>query len=295
MAAVTGPSGGVLGDASQRSVPRDFYDQHPDWARELLTIGSYRRAGHDRKRWETVNWEDYRARVGISQRRGPWRTEMFQAADADGWVAEAEGMPHEAGWYTALLHDERGVVMSDLPAEIAGSLPFLDRVAAEGPAFVLIAGLGLGIVPAWLLGNTSVGRIDVIEIDRDVIAMTTGLGDGWRPDWAGDPRLHVYQGDAHTWTAPKADGCALHPGCCAPRPPYWDCAWFDLWDTVSASNLPSMHRLHRRFGRRTGWAMSWERAECEAMRARGQTQVRPDLARELDGWRVCDVTESGTG
>ena len=60
---ITGASAGVLGSAGQQSVTYDFYKRHPDWAKELLTLGSHVRAGHDRERWKTVTWSDYRARV----------------------------------------------------------------------------------------------------------------------------------------------------------------------------------------------------------------------------------------
>ena len=53
------------------------------------------------------------------------------------WIAEAEGMPWEPGRYATLVHETRGIVMSDLPAEIAGCLPFLDRAGrhrrCDGP------------------------------------------------------------------------------------------------------------------------------------------------------------------
>jgi hypothetical protein len=61
-------------------------------------------------------------------------------------VALAEGMPHASGWYTELHHDQGGLIMSDAPAEIAGALDFLDPARGR----VLIAGLGLGILPARL-------------------------------------------------------------------------------------------------------------------------------------------------
>jgi hypothetical protein len=285
----SGPSAGVIGHADRQCFERELVEGHPDLARQLATIGRHPRAGHDRERWQHVNWDGYRARVGVCQSLGPWRIEITEcpASGPDAWIAEAEGMPHVPGWYTTLMHAERGIVMSDLPAEIAGSLPFLDRVAAAGtqhPA-VLIAGLGLGIVPAWLLANTKAGRVDVVEIDPLVIGLIT-LDQCATDQWAADPRLHVHLGDALTWQ--PLDGCALHRQCA--RPAGWDGAFFDIWDTISSENLPSMHRLHRRYARRTGWAMSWERAECEAMRGRGQTVPHPGFS-----CRVARTRQSSTG
>jgi hypothetical protein len=266
-AVIAGPSAGVTGGASQNSWPAALVRDHPGLIKSVTQSGRHQRAGHDRERWRTIRWSDYRAHVGICQQRGPWRVEMVEdKADAPTqWIAEAEGLPWEPGWYTALVHADRGLVMSDVPAEIAGCLPFLDRVRRERCSSVLISGLGLGIVPAWLLANCPVERIDVIEIDPDVIELTT-RDEAAREMWAADPRLHVHLGDA--LTVRLGDRCVLHEDC---YPPEWFAAgWHDIWDRPSAENLPSMARLHRRFGRRTGWQLSWERPECEAMRRRGR-------------------------
>jgi hypothetical protein len=292
---ITGPSGGVLGKDGGIVTP-EVLEKHPDLARQVVTIGRYKRAGHDRALWETIRWEDYRAQVGIGGRSGPWRIWAHEARDGDpgsivtAWVAEAEGLPPTPpGVYAELLHDERGLVMSDMPAEICGALPFLD-LAAElgrgaldfahhlGPARLLIAGLGLGIVPAWVLRNVpGVSRIDIIEIEPDVISLvTSGCREEYAPNaWAADPRLHVHHGDAHTWRPGYRRGCALHGDCVMPAQITWQACWMDIWDVVSPHNLPSMHRLTRRFSRRCGRIFCWERPECEAMRARGQTLERP--------------------
>jgi hypothetical protein len=274
----TGPSGGVTGNASTDAWPESLVREHPDLARAVIQARRRPRAGHDRKRWETVTWTDYRAHVGICQSRGPWRIDMVEEKPGPGqWICEAEQLPWEPGWYTALVHAERGLVMSDVPAEIAGCLPFLDRARVEGWKLcgrrdtgltVLISGLGLGIVPAWLLANAAIHRIDVIEIDPDVIGLVA-RDEAARDAWAASPRLHVHLGDALTWQPQQRDGCELHRDC--PPPSRFDAAWHDIWDRPSADNLPSMMRLHRRFGRRAGWQMSWERPECEAQRHRDAT------------------------
>lgn len=274
---IAGPSAGVLGDGLG-VVDRATFDEHPDIARAIVTFGKRPRAGHDRERWASVNWDQYRAQVGVCCSAGPWRIAPVESV-ADGptrWVCEAEGLPFAAGWHTALMHAGRGLVMSDVPAEIAGCLPFTDAAEKIPQARILIAGLGLGIVPARLLAYGDVARVDVIEIDLDVIQLVTGgsAGEGAPNAWAFDPRLNVWHGDALTWKPPA--GLA------------WDAAWFDIWDLVSPANLPSMRRLHRRFARRVtaGRMWSWERPECEAMLRRGATLTRPGVA--ADGtWRFC--------
>jgi hypothetical protein len=284
-ALITGPLAGVTGGASQQEWPADLIRDHPGLMRAVIAQRRQPRAGHDRARWESADWDSYRAHVGICQRRGPWRIEMAEEKPGtpSQWVAEAEGLPFVPGWYTALVHEERGLVMSDVPAEIAGCLPFLDRIQQEtwracgrrrtGPS-VLISGLGLGIVPAWLLANVAVHRIDVIEIDADVIDLVA-RDETAREVWAASPRVHIHLGDALTWDLGDRHGCALHTKCARWGGSRWDAAWHDIWDQPSPDNLPSMARLHRRFGRVTGWQMSWERAECEAKRRRERSGSPP--------------------
>lgn len=260
---------GVVEPGRAMRVP-EFATNLPELWREVLTVGRHRRVGHDRAAWAEVDWEQLRAQVSVRRQLGPWRVRLLHcgADDASAWIAAAEDMPHEPGWYTVLVHDQRGVVMSDLRAEIAGCLPILHR----GTGRVLVNGLGLGIVPAVLLGSKKVTSVDVVEIDEQVIELVTG--DAVALDmWASDPRLHVHHGDAHHYRWPTGTR--------------WDFAWHDIWDTVSPGNLLSMAHLHRRYGHRVRWQGSWERAECLAMRRRGQTVDRQSVLDRL-GTPQCD-------
>jgi hypothetical protein len=145
--------------------------------------------------------------------------------------------------------------MSDVPAEIAGALDFLDRARRRE----LIADLGLGVVPAWLLRHADVERIDVVELDADVIALVAGGPEPgwWRPTRActstmptrtPGPRPKGSAGTARsttsgTWSATGTSRrCATSPGVTAPG---------------------------------VGWSMCWERAECLAQVRRGATAERP--------------------
>ncbi len=290
-----GPSGGVLGEKNGGiHVEQGLVAKHPDLARKLLTFGKQPRAGHDRARWAAVNWLDYRARVGVPDRQGPWRITVADhtregtvSEVVQRWVAEAEQLPWEPGVYTILEHDQRGLVMSDLPGEIAGALPFLDHCAGIGRGKLLIAGLGLGIVPAWLLANTNLWRVDVIEIDPDLIRLTTRAARACAApgeSWADDPRLHIHQGDAHDWWPGNRHGCALHDGCELWANSTYHAGWLDIWDLVNASNLPSMDQLEARFAPRCARVFSWERPECEAMLARGQTIEAPSCRIDETGY-----------
>lgn len=279
-----GPSGGILGTGGGM-LPMEILEKHPGIAKALVTTGKYPRAGHDRARWEGIDWSSYRARVGIGGRSGPWRIWAHEIRPGDpanlltDWVAEAEGLPPAPpGVYTELLHDDRGLVMSDIPGEIAGCLPFLDHAATVGRGKFLIAGLGLGIVPAWLLAFAAPWRIDVVEIDPGVIALTTAAARACEEpgkSWADDPRLHVHQADAHTWWPVNRRGCALHDDCELWANATWHAGWFDIYDLVSPHNLPSMTQLEDRFAPRCARTWSWERPECEAMLARGQVLEHP--------------------
>lgn len=276
---IAGPSGGAVGKKhSGMNIAPGLVGKHPDLARKMLTFGKHPRAGHDRARWGAVNWADYRAQVGVPSREGPWlitavdSTEGTVSETVHRWIADAEGLPWEPGVYTTLTHDERGLVMSDLPGEIAGALPFLDHTAGLAGGRILIAGLGLGIIPAWLLEHTAAGRIDVIEIDEDLIRLTTGAARACAEpgeSWADDPRLRIHRADAHAW----------QPG---PGRRY-AAGWLDIWDLVTPRNLPSMDQLEVRYGPHCDAIWSWERPECEAMLARDQTREGP----------TCFIDETG--
>jgi hypothetical protein len=65
-----------------------------------------------------------------------------------------------------LLH-EGGVVMSDLPVEMADHMEFYGKARGS----VLVGGLGLGYIATKLLQNRRVKRIEVVEKERDVIKL----------------------------------------------------------------------------------------------------------------------------
>ena len=104
-------------------------------------------------------------------------------------------------------------VMSDDPKELRRHLaPVL---AAHGR--VLVSGLGLGCVARGLLANPSVTRVDVVEVDEDILAMVAASVD--------DPRLSLHLGDARTIRWPLGRR--------------WDFAWHDVW-----GETPSTQVLH---------------------------------------------------
>jgi hypothetical protein len=143
------------------------------------------------------------------------------------------------GTYTRLDVDGR-LWMSDTDDEKRDHAePFWEAQRRGGR--VLIHGLGLGMVVKAVLALPQVEHVDVVEIDPRVVKHVG-------PHYAGE-RCTIHLGDAltHQWPAGAR----------------WDVVWHDIWPTITGDNLPQMHRLHRRFGRRAGWQGSWARWHAE--------------------------------
>ena len=108
------------------------------------------------------------------------------------------------------------IVMEDSRPELCRHLSIWK--AARGR--VLISGLGLGCVVRGLLTKPSVEHIDVVELDPWIIEV---IG----PEFAGDPRVTIHQGDALTFEWP-ADA-------------RWDFAWHDIVANAKEVHLQKLH------------------------------------------------------
>lgn len=160
------------------------------------------------------------------QEFGLWRIERIAAASIRDPERRRSLLAH-AGFpsYLALrrltvgaLHlaeSEWEVVMDDTWRELARHLPVW--LAASGR--VLVTGLGLGCVVRGLLAKPDVERIDVVEIDGDIL-------DRVGPEFARNPRVRLHLGDALRF---PADG-------------RWDYAWHDIW--CEPARKPSLQSLH---------------------------------------------------
>lgn len=138
----------------------------------------------------------------------------------DNFGAYPEDLP-EMDWDKTFPDDSRWIpVMSDTPAEILEHGPALINATGR----VLITGLGLGCLPHALLTKDGVTRIDIIEIDPEVIALTG--------QYLTDPRVHIWQGSA-------ADASVV------PADLRWDYAWHDIWTHISPRNLDPEKAEHR--------------------------------------------------
>ncbi len=161
--------------------------------------------------------------------RGHWSVKRLDIADSV--VMRIRERYFEPGVYTQLVHDQRGLVMSDTPAERYDHAPFVR--AAKGD--VLISGLGLGMCIGAVLKKPEVSSVTVVEVDPDVIALVA-------PHYT-DSRLSIVNADAREWTPPKGRR--------------FGAVWHDIWDNICGDNLPEMHKLNRRYGRRADWKGCW--------------------------------------
>lgn len=176
---------------------------------------------------------------------GDWTIDTFSVGNTSDDLQlmrlafQGRGIP--PGTYTRLRHKQRGVVMSDTPAEMSDHWPVTDFSGR-----VLVAGLGIGMVLQALANAPDVERVHVIEFDKGVI-------DNVWPIYAeryGD-KVSIEHADALT-RKPK-------PG------ETYDCAWWDIWDTICADNYDDMKMLVRRWSRRIRVQESWSRAQVRRM------------------------------
>lgn len=106
-------------------------------------------------------------------------------------------------------------IMSDTPTEIREHELAID--GAEGD--VLITGLGLGCIVSALLAKPEVTSITVVEIDRDVIALTA-------PYYEDEPRVEIVNMDA-------LGAAVLFQN----EGRWFDFAWHDIWSHIADRNL----------------------------------------------------------
>lgn len=172
---------------------------------------------------------------------GPWSVECFEVTNDLGlWRLMRDGRGCAPGMYTRLCHDNRGVIMSDTDAELDDLREF--RIRAKGR--VLIHGLGLGCALQMALTKKEVKSVDVVELDKDVLALVS-------PHFA-DKRVTFHHGDCFTFDWPKRK--------------VWDVVWHDVWDEICGDNVPAIRKIERRFADRCNWQGTW--AKHLAMRHR---------------------------
>ena len=88
-------------------------------------------------------------------------------------------------------------------------------------------------------------RVTVVEVNQDVIDL---VGPHYSALY-GAHHVEIVHGDALTYQPPKKVR--------------YGAVWHDIWANICPDNLPEMHKLHRRYGRRSDWQGSWSRHLCE--------------------------------
>lgn len=106
-----------------------------------------------------------------------------------------------------LVHEDRGIIMSDSEFELDDQEEFL---SSNPGGHIVIGGLGLGIIVDRLLKRSDVLFIEAIEIDRDIIDL---MGE----KFVGNNRVSVIQGDVRDFAFSKLE-----------RTP--DYVFLDIWD-----------------------------------------------------------------
>ena len=178
-------------------------------------------------------------RVDIPEgERGLWKVERFEISKMDSAMSlfSYKARAPSPGTYTRLLRG-RHCVMSDTDAEMRDHWQPVHK--AKG--YILLNGLGIGMVLKGCLKKPEVTKATVIEIDQDVIAL---VGPHYN-----DPRVEIICADAYEYQPPKGVRYGM--------------VWHDIWSDICSDNLDGMKKLHRKYGRRADWQGSWCRWECE--------------------------------
>lgn len=163
--------------------------------------------------------------------------------------------------------DERYVpIMSDTPSEINEHSEVIEEASGD----VLITGLGLGVIVSALLAKPDVRTITVVEIDKDVIALTG-------PYYADEPRVTIINADAL-----KAAEMLEDEG------QHFDYAWHDIWSYISEGNLSddtraehgiSYHTMFDAYAEIADTQSAWAYHEAVALLA-----ARDRESEELQAW-----------
>lgn len=186
-----------------------------------------------------------RVPASVEPRRvGPWEIRRIDVASLDNEFTRAFVRMTLAGYdsYTLLfrdtlatLHEERGeCVMEDSLVELRRHLPIL--LSARGR--VLVSGLGLGCVVRGLLAKPEVEHVDVVEIDRHILALVGR-------EFSTNPRVSLYHDDAERITWPAGTR--------------WDFAWHDVWsetESLDVVHARLIARYHGMAARQGAWQLA---------------------------------------
>ena len=178
---------------------------------------------------------------GIS---GDWKVESFTVSKEDSKLAGLRNIfsasrrgALAAGDYKKLSRNGT-MIMSNTPDEISDFSCF----AYMATSHILINGLGIGVLVKALLEKKEVLSITIIEKSDDVIKLSG-------PTYLKDKRVTIINADAFNYSPPLGVR--------------YNYVWHDIWDDITSDNLPEMHKLHRKYGKRCDHQESWCRYRCE--------------------------------
>ena len=149
------------------------------------------------------------------------------------------------GTYKRLVHERRGVVMSNTPMEVNQARSAYRQATGR----ILVNGLGLGMILEGMLSKPVVTAVRVVEIDADVLELVGS-------HFHSDPRVELVHADAYSYSPAKGER--------------FDYVWHDIWDQITPDNLPLMTKLTRKYARRTERQAAWAREECRMHARRGR-------------------------
>ncbi len=188
-----------------------------------------------------MKWID-EMRYGGPTGEGPagWKVDVVVPTELQRMQEAFIGRSSSEGPFHVLRHNGQ-LWMSDTDAEARDHAGAVYRIRQDATDTVLIHGLGLGLVVSAALryGRT----VDVVELDADLVGWMTP----WLTDLAAENQadLSIHVDDVMTRQWPVGS--------------YWDVVWHDIWSDINDDNLDGMKRLHRSFGKRSGWQGSWAR------------------------------------
>ena len=89
---------------------------------------------------------------------------------------------------------------------------------------ILVTGLGLGVIPQWIIENNSTSTVDVIEMDQELITSISDMGHL-------SPSINIISGDANTFI-PTSN---------------YDLIIFDHFAMEDENTLPSLNTLQNHY------------------------------------------------
>ena len=189
--------------------------------------------------------DSYSVPVVPGSQKGVWSVEAKVVTEEEATLGRLRAMMHGHGRFTPAgryigLKRNNYLIMSDTPDERRDHWGIFNA----GQGHCLVNGLGLGFIVGCLL-EKPVEHVTVVEISQDLI------------DLVGPFYLEKYGSEKLEFVC--ANALEYKPA----RGTHFGAVWHDIWDGICSDNLSEMHRLHRKYGRRSDWQGSWCRYLCE--------------------------------